>query len=79
MGIKKPQHINYSFENYNKIINFLFDNNIFINGCNLNTQIIKIKKLILIEHKMTSLHLCFICFHKILLIKYFKKCLIITK
>ena len=54
MNYEKTSNINYSFENYDIIKNMLFDNNTFINGCLFNSDIIKVKKLILIEHKIES-------------------------
>jgi hypothetical protein len=54
MNYEKPSFVNYSFGNYDKIKNFLFDDNIFINGCSFNSNVIKVKKLILIEHNMNS-------------------------
>lgn len=54
MNYYKESNINYSFENYDKINRFLFDDNIFINGCLFNSNVIKVKKLILITHNMKS-------------------------
>jgi hypothetical protein len=54
MNYKKSNHIGYSFDNYDKLKNLLFDNNICINATELNSKIIKINNLILIKHPITS-------------------------
>jgi hypothetical protein len=55
MNYKKTPHIGYSFENYNKLSNLLFESKNFINVAELNNNnIIKINHLILINHDLNS-------------------------
>lgn len=54
MNYKKPNHIGYSFDNYDKIKNLLFYSDEFINPSKLNNNIIKINHLILIKHNLYS-------------------------
>ena len=54
MNYANVEHINYSYDNYNKLKDILFNNDNFINVANFNCNIVKIKKLILIEHALTS-------------------------
>ena len=52
MNYKKTNHVGYTFDNYDKLSNMLFESNTFINIP--ETNIIKINHLILIKHPMTS-------------------------
>lgn len=54
MNYNKPPHIGYSFNNYDKLSKLLFEPNIFINIAELNTNLIKISNLILINHDISS-------------------------
>ena len=54
MNYKKPTNIGYSFDNYDKIKNLLFNSDEFINASELNNNIIKINHLVLIKHEIYS-------------------------
>lgn len=54
MNYTKQKIIGYSFDNYNKLEDILFSNDNFINVANFNCNIVKIKKLILIQHTIKS-------------------------
>jgi hypothetical protein len=54
MSYSKSCIINYSFDNYDKIKNLLFESNIFINIDELEHKLTKIKNIILIKNDITS-------------------------
>jgi capsular polysaccharide biosynthesis protein len=54
MNFKNEKHTNYSFENYDKLVNLLWDKDNFINAANLNSEIVQIDKLIFIKHNVAS-------------------------
>lgn len=54
LNYSKPTHINYSFTNYDKIKNILFEPDVCINANEINNKIIKINNLILIKHELNS-------------------------